>query len=123
MRHFIITFLALSTALSTSTPAFAAGEAVRGKTLYAAKCAACHSLEYNGVGPAHRGVFERKAGVAAGYEYSPALKASSLTWNAATLDRWLANPEKLVPGQKMGIAIADAKERRDLIAYLRAAAK
>jgi cytochrome c len=123
MRHFIITFLTLSTALSTSAPAFAAGEAERGKTLYAAKCAACHSLEYNGAGPAHRGVFERKAGAATGYDYSPALKASSLTWNAATLDRWLANPEKLVPGQKMGVAIADAKERRDLIAYLRAAAK
>jgi cytochrome c len=123
MRHFIIIFIMLSAALSNSASAFAAGEAERGKTLYAAKCAACHSLEYNGVGPAHRGVFERKAGAVAGYDYSPALKASSLIWNATTLDRWLANPEKLVPGQKMGIAIADAKERRDLIAYLRVAAK
>jgi cytochrome c len=123
MRHPITAFLMLSAALSTSAPTLAAGEAERGKTLYAAKCAACHSLEYNGVGPAHRGVFERKAGVAAGYDYSPALKASSLTWNTTTLDRWLANPEKLVPGQKMGVAITDAKERRDLIAYLRVAAK
>jgi cytochrome c len=123
MRDFIIIFIMLSAALSNSASAFATSEAERGKTLYATKCAACHSLEYNGVGPAHRGVFERRAGTAEGYEYSPALKASSLIWNATTLDRWLANPEKLVPGQKMGIAIADAKERRDLIAYLRVAAK
>lgn len=103
--------------------AFAAGDAGRGKTLYAAKCAACHSLDYNGVGPAHKGVFGRKAGEAQGYTYSPALQASGLTWNEANLNRWLTNPAKLVPGQKMGITVPDAKERGDLIAYLKIVTK
>ncbi len=101
--------------------AWAAGDADRGKLVYTQKCSACHSLDYNGVGPAHKGVFGRKAGEAEGYLYSPALKASGLVWNEANLNRWLTNPAKLVPGQKMGIAIPDAKERSDVIAYLKVA--
>ena len=117
----IVPFLLLM-ALAPCT-ARAEGDAARGKALYATKCAACHSLEYNGVGPAHKGVFGRKAGLADGYAYSPALQGAGLVWTEATLDRWLTNPASMVPGQKMGIAIPDAKERRDLIAYLRAATK
>jgi len=119
MREYALT---LSLLLAT-TGAYAAGDADHGKTLYATKCAACHSLDYNGVGPAHKGVFGRKAGSAEGYTYSPALQASGLVWNEANLNRWLANPAKLVPGQKMGIAVPDAGERSDLIAYLKAAGK
>jgi len=90
----------------------------QGKQLYIAKCAACHSVDYNGVGPAHKGVFGRKAGSASGYGYSPALQASTVVWNAATLDRWLSNPEKFIPGQKMGFSVPSASERAALIAYL-----
>ncbi len=109
--------------LSMTTSALAAGDATRGKTVYTTKCAACHSLDYNGVGPAHRGVFGRKAGLAEGYAYSLALKGSVLIWNEAALNRWLTNPEKLLPGQKMGIALPDANERRDVIAYLKTVTK
>ncbi len=99
----------------------ASGDAARGKSLYGTKCAACHSLDYNGVGPAHKGVFGRKAGQAEGYTYSPALQASGLVWNESNLNRWLTDPAKLVPGNKMGIAVPSAKERSDLIAYLKLA--
>ncbi len=99
----------------------AAGDVERGKALYSRICAACHSLDYNGVGPAHKGVFGRKAGLAEGYTYSPALQASGLVWNEATLNRWLTNPAKLVPGQKMGITVPDARDRGDVIAYLKLA--
>jgi cytochrome c len=53
------------------------------------------------------------------------LKASHLVWNEESLDRWLADPEKTAPGQRMGINVPDARERADLIAYLKqnAAAK
>ena len=119
MREFALTL----SLLLVATGALAAGDADRGKALYATKCSACHSLDYNGVGPAHKGVFGRKAGSAEGYAYSPALQGSGLTWNEANLDRWLANPAKLVPGQKMGITVPNARERGDLIAYLKAAAK
>lgn len=96
----------------------AAADAVRGKQLYESRCGACHSIEDNRAGPAHKGVFGRKAGLAKGFDYSPALKASKLVWNAKTLDRWLANPEQLIPGQKMGFTVPDAKDRADLIEYL-----
>jgi cytochrome c len=60
----------------------------------------------------------KKAGAQPDYNYSSALKASRIVWSKKTLDQWLANPEKLIPGQKMGISVPDVKERADLIAYL-----
>jgi hypothetical protein len=52
-------------------------------------------------GPLHRGVFGRRAGSVAGYNYSPALRQAGFVWDTATLDAWLKNPEALVPGQRM----------------------
>jgi len=94
-------------------------DAERGRMLYDSRCAGCHSLDANRVGPAHRGVFGRQAGAAQDYDYSPALRNAHLVWDARTLDRWLANPEQVVPGQRMGYSVAEAADRADLIAYLR----
>lgn len=106
-------------ALVLGVPAARAETSVdRGMALYQARCTACHSPDHNRAGPAHRGVFGRHAGSVPGYDYSPALKASSLVWTRENLDRWLAGPERLVPGQKMGYSVPDAQDRSDLIAYL-----
>ncbi len=78
----------------------------------------CHSLDDNDVGPAHRGVVGRNAGTVPDYAYSAALKAAGITWTPDMLDRWLAGPQKLVPGAKMYFAVPDAQSRADLIAYL-----
>ena len=94
------------------------GDPVRGHTLYQSRCTACHSLDQSRIGPAQRGVFDRPAGSVSGFDYSPALKRSGIRWTAAKLDRWLANPEALVPGQRMGYQVADPVDRRDLIAFL-----
>ena len=102
--------------------ALAGADAVRGQTLYRARCAACHSIDYNGVGPAHRGVLGRKAGAVPDYAYSDALRHSDVVWTAAALDKWLADPEQFIPGQKMGFSVPSPKERADLIAYLKQAA-
>lgn len=111
--------LPLATALLGAPPVFAA-DALHGQALYQARCAACHSADFNGVGPAHRGVFGRKAASVAGFTgYSAALKQSGLVWTEANLDKWLADPEALVPGQVMGVNVPDAAERADLIAFLR----
>ncbi|MES2073834.1 MAG: c-type cytochrome [Pseudomonadota bacterium] len=110
----------LAVAASLASPvAHAGGDASNGKLLYASRCIACHSIEVSLAGPAHRGVYGRKAGSVADFEYSPALKKSKLVWTEANLDKWLTNPEKLIPGQKMGYAVPDAKDRADLIAYLK----
>ena len=109
--------------LACIAPAHAQGDAASGRQLYAARCSACHSLEYNGVGPTHQGLIGRRAGTAAGYSYSTALKQSQVTWNEDTLTRWLADPEKFIAGQKMFISIPDARERADLVAFLLQAAR
>jgi cytochrome c len=94
------------------------GDPVRGETLYQS-CAICHSIDANGVGPMHRGIVGRRAGTIKDYNYSDALKSSGLTWDESILDRWLINPNALVPGSNMFFAIDDAQDRADIIAYLK----
>ena len=95
-----------------------AGDAVRGAQLYKSRCGSCHSLDANRVGPAHRGVVGRKAGSMAGYSYSPAMRASRVVWSPQAIDRFLQNPQMMVPGTKMGFRLADPGQRADVIAYL-----
>ncbi len=90
----------------------------RGKQLYDSRCVACHSVDANRAGPLHRGVLGRKAGSVKGFDYSPALKKSTVIWTRKTLNAWLADPEKLVPGQAMGLSVSEAADRADLVAYL-----
>lgn len=100
-------------------PAVAAGSAASGAQLYEQRCGGCHALDAHRVGPLHRNVYGRKAGAAADYDYSPALRASTVRWDEASLDLWLADPEKFIPGQRMVYAVSNARDRADLIAYLR----
>lgn len=103
-------------------PAHAAPDAARGEQLYV-RCMACHALARDRVGPRHCGVVGRRAGSVAGFDYSPAMKKSGLVWDRKTLDRFLANPPRTVPGTSMTYAgVPDAGERADLIAYLAQAA-
>ncbi len=95
-----------------------AGDAARGKLLYESRCVACHSVDEHRTGPAHRGVVGRRAGSAAGYGYSRELAASRLRWTPQTLNAWLAAPEELIPGQRMGFQVDDATDRADLISWL-----
>lgn len=86
-----------------------------------AVCAACHATEPGRtiVGPSLADVAGRKAGSVPGYAYSEALKASGLTWDQATLDKWLTSPQKTVPGTKMPFAgIPDPAKRKEVIRYL-----
>jgi cytochrome c len=93
----------------------------RGQQLYA-RCAACHALAFDRVGPRHCGLLGRRAGSVPGFEYSPAMKKSGIVWNEKTLDRFLTQPLVMVPGSSMTYAgVPDAGERGDLIAYLKAA--
>ena len=86
-------------------------------------CSSCHSTEKgrNGIGPSLAGVFGRKAGSADGYNYSEAMKSSDAVWNAANLDKHLADPKSVVPGNKMVPlfeGVVDAKDRKAIIDYL-----
>jgi len=99
-----------------------AADAMRGETLYQG-CEDCHSIDKNDVGPMHRGVVGRVAGTVAGYAYSPALKASKLVWTESNLDKWLTNPQDLVPGTKMFFKIDNPQDRADIIEFLKERAK
>lgn len=98
--------------------AVVAGDSARGKALYESRCTACHSLDHSRIGPAHRSVFGRHVAQVHGFDYSPALQRSSVIWTAQSLDRWLANPETFIPGQRMGYSLPDPTERADIIAFL-----
>jgi cytochrome c2 len=100
--------------------ALAEGDAERGARRFE-ECVACHALEKDkeSVGPSLYGVFGRKAGEGADFRYSPALKRSGITWDQASIDSFIADPQATVPGNRMPYAgIADAAARADLIAYL-----
>ncbi|SFG09948.1 cytochrome c [Novosphingobium sp. CF614] len=84
-------------------------------------CTACHSVEpgRKTFGPSLAGVAGRKAASLPGYAYSPALRTSGLTWDARSLDKWLASPQKAVPGTRMPFpGIADPAKRRQVVDYL-----
>jgi cytochrome c oxidase assembly protein Cox11 len=91
---------------------------VHGQQLFSERCAACHALGANKTGPMLGGVFERKAGSAAGYKYSPALVNADLDWSAENLDRWLTDPRKFIVGARMPVRVLDEASRKDIIAYL-----
>jgi len=99
--------------------ALAAGDPAAGEAIYS-RCLGCHALEYNRTGPKHCGLFGRRIGSVPGFQYSEAMKHSRLVWNERTLDRFLSDPSSAVPGTNMTYAgVVDAKERSDLIAYLK----
>ena len=101
--------------------AAAKGDAKAGEAVYS-RCLACHAIGYDRTGPRHCGLIGRKAGSVPGFAYSDAMKKSGIVWNEKTLDRFIQNPLKTVPGTAMGYdGVKDPKERADLIAYLVAA--
>jgi len=112
----------LGTLCVAAAPGWAAeADPGHGEEIYA-RCLACHTLAHNRVGPRHCGLFGRKAGSVPSYRYSTAMKKHGVTWNEQTLDHFLENPLKTVPGTKMGYAgVKDPQERADLIAYLKKA--
>jgi nitrite reductase (NO-forming) len=108
---------------AAAQPAAASGDREQGRQAYR-KCQACHSLEpgKNGLGPTLAGIIGKKAASEPGYAYSPALQASGLTWDLTTLDRYLLDPQRTVPGNKMPFpGLKTENERRDVIAFLASA--
>jgi cytochrome c len=90
------------------------------------RCVACHALEpgrNTPAGPTLHGIVGRPIAAERGFDYSPALRRFAVSegnWTPALLDRFLADPETVVPGTEMGlIGVAEAGEREALIAWLR----
>jgi cytochrome c len=95
------------------------GDAVKGKEVFQRRCGGCHSPDRAMEGPPLRGLYGRRAASARDFQYSGALKKANITWNDETLDKWLTDPESLVPDTDMGFRVPSPDERRDVIAYLK----
>ncbi len=92
-----------------------------GRTVFA-QCRSCHTITNGGtnmVGPNLHGIVDRHIGAVANFNYSPPVKAADFSWDGDHLDRWIANPQAMIPGTRMGFAgVRDATQRRDVIAYM-----
>lgn len=97
-------------------------EVAKGQRLWQQHCAECHAVDGDATGPHHRGVFGRRAGSVKDYDYSRALRNANFQWDAVSLDRWLSDPEKFIPGQNMDFKVTDEHDRAALIAYLKSIA-
>jgi cytochrome c len=113
------TFAGFFCSLLLASLVHAEDQLARGERLYQERCGACHSLDENGAGPKHRGLKGRKAGTQPGFDYSKALASSNIVWSAQMLEKWIADPNALVPGNSMIVRLAnDPVERAAIVAYL-----
>ena len=91
----------------------------QGRALFERRCTGCHALDRSKAGPPLRAVFGKAAGRNPQFPYSDALNHAHVSWDEATLDRWLADPEAVVPGNDMSFRLESADERADIVAYLK----
>ncbi len=98
------------------------GDAAKGKMLFKTRCSQCHTIEKDGankIGPNLHGIIGRQTGQVEGFNYTEANKSKGITWSEETLDEYLTNPKKYIPGTKMVFAgLRKKAQRDDLIAYL-----
>ena len=120
-RFLVLAFL--SPAARAQDQALQAGDPARGRIVFQQSCALCHATgqepsPVNKLGPLLAGIAGRPAASLPSYGYSKALTASHLTWDSATLDRFLAGPSVLVPGTTMAVIVTNPADRGNLIAFL-----
>ncbi|MGB6536531.1 MAG: cytochrome c family protein [Xanthobacteraceae bacterium] len=125
MRHLIVALAGLGVLLGSSVAACAGGDAAKGTAVFKS-CSLCHNIkagEPNKIGPNLHGLFEREAGKAPGFSYSPGLTAATFKWDDDKLNKWLTKPQDFIAGAKMPFAVADVQDRANVIAYLHQAAE
>jgi cytochrome c len=119
----VVAASAVCVGLMSFTSAVAAAPAEEGKVAFNNLCRTCHTVKAgdNRLGPSLHGVFGAKAGQSSpGYGYSQSLRQSGVTWDEATLDRWIQNPDSVIPNNNMKPynGLSDPAVRKKIIAYL-----
>jgi cytochrome c len=99
-----------------------AGDADAGKVLFEKRCGGCHSLDTNKEGPALRHAYGGKAASVSTFKYSKALLSAGVTWDDASLDKWLTSTDSVAPENDMDFQVANATERSNIIRYLKTVA-
>lgn len=95
-----------------------AADAAAGKEIFQKRCTGCHALDRDREGPRLAGVYGRPAGSVPSFNYSDALKSAHVVWDAQQLNRWLTDPDSVVPGNDMAFHVSSAQERADIIRFL-----
>jgi cytochrome c len=123
MTHIAFAPFILSALAFIATIAAARADTADPQMVFNNACRTCHSMKEgdNRLGPSLAGVVGRKAGTLAGFNYSPSMQNSGITWDEATLDTFIANPDQVVSGNAMKpfTGIADAGQRKEIIGFLK----
>jgi cytochrome c len=94
-------------------------DAVAGRTAFEKRCTGCHALDHEKTGPRLAGVVGRRVGAVPAFPYSDAVKNAGLVWNETNLDKWLTDPESLIPDNDMTFRLDNRAERAAIIAFLK----
>jgi len=123
----IIPAIALAAGVALLAPLAPVGaaesDAAAGRTVFEKRCTGCHALDHEKEGPRLAGVVGRKAGAVSTFVYSDAVKKSSVVWTEAALDKWLTDPETVIPDNDMSFRLNNPVERAAIIAFLKEASK
>jgi cytochrome c len=123
----IIPAIALAAGVALVAPLAPVGaaesDAAAGRTVFEKRCTGCHALDHEKEGPRLAGVVGRKAGAVSTFVYSDAVKKSSVVWTEAALDKWLTDPETVIPDNDMSFRLNNPVERAAIIAFLKEASK
>jgi cytochrome c len=115
-RRAALTILAGVACLTLGLSAFAKDA---GREAFEKRCTGCHALDKIKFGPPLRKVFGNGAGKDPQFTYSDAMKNSPVVWDESTLDRWLTDTDRVIPGNDMAFRLNDPAERSSIIAYLK----
>jgi cytochrome c len=94
-----------------------------GRSAFERRCTGCHALDHEKSGPRLAGVVGRKAGMVPGFTYSDALKKSAVVWNETVLEKWLTDPEMVIPDTDMAFRLNNPAERTAIIDFLKETGK
>jgi len=112
----VLALVASATLLPTRADGWGASD---GQSLFQRRCTACHVLDADHEGPRLRGVFGRPSGTVKTFKYSQALQNAKVTWDEATLDKWLTDTESVAPDNDMSFRVPNQEERAAIISYLK----
>ena len=101
----------------------AKGDTIVGRSAFEKRCTGCHALDHEKTGPRLAGVVGRKAGTVSGFPYSDAVKKSTVVWNETVLEKWLTDPETVIPDTDMAFRLDNPVERAAIIAFLKETGK